>query len=173
VEGEVGATFKELCKDSNSLNINMNPEIVKFGSGLAALAIYSYTIISVSEKGNGMKFRSDGSFELGKKIDSGNKEILSEMRNLETKMRDLQSDVNKRFDDLSKRLDDLSNNVRLSSSKTSNELKYIRGLTTQTRIDVELMKKKRNYIVTYGERAKYMNELITAGKAGPDLSDDE
>ena len=144
----------------------MNPEIVKFGSGLAALAIASYTIISVSEKGNGMKFRPDGLFELGSKIDSGNKEILSEMRNLETKVRDLKSD----FD---KRMDDLASSVTLANSKTSKELKYLRGLTTQTHIDVELMKKKWNYNVTDGDRAKYMNEMITAGKAGPDLSDDE
>lgn len=133
----------------------MNPEILG-KCGLAALAIASYTIISVSEKGNGMKLGPDGAFALGRKIDSGNKEILSEIR-------DLKSDVDKR-------MDDLAGSVTVSDSKTSKEWKYLRGLATQTHIVVELMKKNN---VTADDRAKNMNEMIAAGKAGPDLSDDE
>lgn len=82
-----GAETVSENREANSLNTTMNAEIIKLGSGLAALAIVSYTIISVSEKGNGMKFRPmDGSFELGRKIDSGNKEILSEIRSLRTRL---------------------------------------------------------------------------------------
>ncbi len=84
------------------MHIKMNAELMKFGSGLVAVGIASYTIISVvAEKGTGMKLRSDCSFELGKKIDTGNEKILAEVRNLDTKICDLKTHMNKRMDDLS------------------------------------------------------------------------
>ncbi len=105
---------------------------------------------------------SDGSFELGSKIDRGNDKILAEVRN-----------VNSKLADVDKRMDDLTNSVALSGKKTNQELKYLRGLSTRTHIDVELMKKKWNFNVTDDEREKYMKDLVAAGKAGPDYGDDE
>lgn len=126
-----------------------------------AVGLTSLTILSVSENGNGMQF---GAFQLGRKIDSGNEEILSEIRNLEVSLRGLKSDVDKR-------MDDLACSVASSDSQTSTkEWKYLRGLATQTHIDVELMKKSN---ATAGDRVKYMNEVAAGGKAGPELSDDE
>lgn len=140
----------------------MNGELLKFGSGLIALSIVSYTIISVAEKRNGMKFRSYGSFELESKIVSGNERILTELRNLKSQVRDLKTDVDKK-------MDVMSNSFALSNKKINQELKYLRG----THIDVELMKKNWSFNVSDNEREKYMKYLVIVGRASLAPEDDE
>lgn len=68
--------------------------------------------------------------------------------------------------DVEKRMDEMAITLQKSDAKTSKELKYLRGLTTHTHIDVELMTEKWNFNVTDTDREKYMKELIEAGKGG-------
>ena len=143
----------------------MNVELVKYGSGLVALAI-AYTIISVSDKENGVKFQTGSSFELRNKIENGKKEILSELRKLDCKKRELKTDIDRH-------MDNLSNSVVSSNSKATKDLKYLRGITTQTHIDVELMEKTWNFNVTDDERVKCVSDMVAAWKAGQESSKDE
>lgn len=116
----------------------MNPENVKIAYNLAMLAIASYTVISVSKIG-------PVDIELSNKIDNGNKELLSELNKLDTKLvaniRDLKGDMGKK-------IDDLSAIVSASGKRTDRELEFVRGLTTQANIDVELMIKTWCLMIT-------------------------
>jgi hypothetical protein len=73
----------------------MNTEVaIKCGTGLIALGIGCYTVISVSAKGNGAAVESPyRNLILGRQINDGNDKLLSELRNFKT-------DVDKRMDEM-------------------------------------------------------------------------
>ena len=131
----------------------MNAELVKYGSGLLSLGIVCYTIVSVSEKGNGANLETTyGKFSLGglgKQIEEGNQKLSSEIHSFK-------ADVDKRMDKLSAENTKLAGSLKKSNMKTSKELSYLRGLTTRTHIDVELMKEKWKVDISDSDREKFM-----------------
>jgi hypothetical protein len=115
--------------------------LIKCGSGLVALGSVLYTIISIKEKRKGPNVEAPfGNAALGKQIENGNARLLEANARLVAEISNLKIDVDKSMDALSKEnsaMVKLFNNSNVNGSK---EQSYLRGLTTHTHDDVELMK---------------------------------
>jgi hypothetical protein len=140
--------------------------LIKCGSGLVALGGVLYTIISIKEKRKGPNMESPyGTAALGKQIENGNARLLEANTRLVAEISNLNVDVDKSMDALSKENSAMITLLNDSNVNGSKEQSYLRGLTTHTHNDVELMKWHVDF--SGSDIDICIKELVASGHAGP------
>jgi hypothetical protein len=153
--------------------LHPNPDLLlKCATGVVSLGGILFTAIKLNSTGHGAQFDSTfGSISLGKKIEDGNSQLMARMTKIEDGNSQLMARIEKMSTqvrefklDVDNRMDKISCNLENSNAKNSKELNYLRGLATQTHVEVQLMKKKWGVTFSESDISKHLNEGVAEGR---------